>query len=62
MEIGGKELVYMIQALRHYEAKLMEGWGSDDEEVAVDAATDLIFVQALLNHAKQALSDRSHSG
>ena len=53
-EVGSKELVYLILALRHYEAKLMADWGSEDEDVAADAVNDLVFVQALLKRAKQA--------
>lgn len=53
-EVGGKELVYLILALRHYETQLMADWGSEDEDVAADAANDLVFVQALLKRAKQA--------
>lgn len=54
IEVGGKELVYLILALRNYETKLMADWGSEDEDIAADAANDLIFVQALLKRAKQA--------
>lgn len=54
IEVGGKELVYMILALRNYEAKLIADWGSDNEDVAADAVNDLVFVQALLKRAKQA--------
>lgn len=54
MDFGSKELTYLILALRHYEAKLMDDWRSEDEEIAADAANDLIFIQALLERAKQA--------
>lgn len=54
IEVNGKEMTYLILALRHYEAKLMADWGSDDEDLAADAANDLVFVQALLKRTKQA--------
>ncbi len=52
LEFGGKELAYMIQALRHYESKLQTDWGSDDESLAAEAGMDLIFIQALLKQVR----------
>ncbi|MEN9867903.1 MAG: hypothetical protein RL748_3493 [Pseudomonadota bacterium] len=54
LEVGDKELVYLILALRHYEAKLMADWGSENEDLAADAVNDLVFVQSRLKRAKQA--------
>lgn len=54
IDFGGKELAYLIQALRHYESKLNADWGSEDESVAAEAGMDLIFIQALLKKARVA--------
>lgn len=43
VEFSDKEITYLLIALRKYEAQLL----ADESEEMEDAATDLIFVQAL---------------